>query len=191
MRRFLGPVLLLVAIVLAVAAWAVSVSAPEHHHSAVAVVAPPDVGKPAAVRIPALGVDEQLLPVGLLADGAMQTPPFGKVGWYALGPAPGAVGGAVIVAHVHGPQGDDVFAHLADLRPDDRIQVRGTSGGTTFTIDDVVQVPKEKLPYDRIWPERTSRRLLSLVTCGGRRTAAGYPDNTIVFAHAIGPGSGK
>lgn len=185
MRRFLGPVLLAIAVVLGVAAWAVSVSEPDTHRRAVSVGVPPDVGRPASVRIAALGIDEPLRPVGLLADGAMETPPFGEVGWYGLGPAPGAVGGAVIVAHVHGPAGDDVFAHLADLRVGDQVEVRGKTGQTTFAIDDVVQVPKEELPYGRIWPERTSRRLLSLVTCGGRRTVMGYPDNTIVFAHAI------
>jgi sortase (surface protein transpeptidase) len=191
MRRFLGPVLLVVAVILAVAAWAVSVSEPDADHRALPMVAPPDVGKPIDVRIPALGVAEPLRPVGMLADGAMETPPFGDVGWYALGPAPGTVGGAVIVAHVHGPQGDDVFAHLADLNTGDRVEVGSRAGRTTFAVDDVVQVPKEELPYGRIWPDRTSRRLLSLITCGGRRTAAGYADNTIVFAHAIARGSRK
>jgi sortase (surface protein transpeptidase) len=184
-------VLLVVAVILGVTAWAVSVSEPDVARRALSTVAPPDVGKPIDVRIPALGVDEPLRPVGLLADGAMETPPFGEVGWYALGPAPGTVGGAVIVAHVHGPQGDDVFAHLADLNAGDRVDVRSRSGQTTFAVDDVLQVPKEKLPYGRIWPERTSRRLLSLITCGGRRTAAGYVDNTIVFAHAVRRGSAK
>ena len=140
--------------------------------------------QPTKVVIPDIGVAEGLEPVGLLPDGAMETPPFGKVGWYDEGPPPGAVGAAVIVAHVHGPQGDDVFARLHELRRHDRFRVETTLGSVEFEVDELVQVDKEDLPYDRMWPD-TDRRLVSLITCGGKRTANGYPLNTIVFAHAI------
>lgn len=140
--------------------------------------------QPTRVVIPDIGVAEPLRPVGLLPDGAMETPPYGKVGWYDEGPPPGAVGAAVIVAHVHGPQGDDVFARLHELRPDDRFTVETTVGSVEFQVDDLVQVAKENLPYERMWPD-TDRRLVSLITCGGKRTASGYPLNTIVFAHAV------
>lgn len=140
--------------------------------------------QPTRVVIPDIDVAEALRPVGLLPDGAMETPPYGKVGWYDEGPPPGAVGAAVIVAHVHGPQGDDVFARLHELRRRDRFSVDTTAGTVEFEVDDLVQVAKEDLPYDRMWPD-TDRRLVSLITCGGKRTASGYPLNTIVFAHAI------
>ncbi|HKY58993.1 MAG TPA: sortase [Aeromicrobium sp.] len=140
--------------------------------------------EPTRVVIPDIGVSEPLQPVGLLPDGAMETPPFGEVGWYDEGPPPGAPGAAVIVAHVHGPQGDDVFARLHELRRHDRFRVDTTLGTVVFEVDDLVQVDKDDLPYDRMWPE-TDRRLVSLITCGGKRTANGYPLNTIVFAHAI------
>jgi LPXTG-site transpeptidase (sortase) family protein len=140
--------------------------------------------EPTRVVIPDIDVAEALQPVGLLPDGAMETPPFGKVGWYDEGPPPGAVGAAVIVAHVHGPQGDDVFARLHELRRHDRFRVETTVGSVVFEVDELVQVDKADLPYDRMWPD-TSRRLVSLITCGGKRTASGYPLNTIVFAHAI------
>lgn len=147
-------------------------------------VLPSGDSRPTRVVIPAIAVDDGLQPVGLLSDGAMETPPFGKVGWYDEGPPPGAVGAAVIVAHVHGPQGDDVFARLHELRRHDRFRVDTTDGSVEFEVDDLVQVAKEDLPYDRMWPD-THRRLVSLITCGGKRTAAGYPLNTIVFAHAV------
>lgn len=140
--------------------------------------------RPTRVVIPDIGVDEGLQPVGLLPDGAMETPPFGKVGWYDEGPPPGAAGAAVIVAHVHGPQGDDVFARLHELKRHDRFRVDTTLGSVEFEVDDLVQVDKEDLPYDRMWPD-TDRRLVSLITCGGKRTASGYTQNTIAFAHAI------
>ena len=149
--------------------------------------APRQVGRPTRLRIPAIGVDEGLHGVGLKSDGAMETPDFGDAGWYDRGPRPGAAGPAVIVAHVHGPAGDDVFAELHELRPGDRITVRRTDGTSSFVVDSVEQAPKEALPYDRIWAA-TDAAVLRLITCGGKPDPVTrmYPDNTIVYAHLAG-----
>jgi sortase (surface protein transpeptidase) len=142
------------------------------------------VGKPKRVVIPAIGVDEDLYGIGLKPDGAMETPDFGDAGWYDLGPRPGAPGPAVIVAHVHGPDGDDVFAELHELEPGDRVTVRDTSGSSTFVVDSVERAKKESLPYKRIWTD-TKQAVLRLITCGGKPDPVTrmYPDNTIVYAH--------
>lgn len=155
-------------------------SAPEQR------TAPARVGAPTLLDIPALAVRERLHPVGLKSDGAMQTPDFGDVGWYEPGPRPGAAGPSVIVAHVHGPQGDDVFADLDQLRPGDRVQVRRTDGVTTFVVDSVESNAKEALPHSRIWRD-SEYALLRLITCGGEPDPVTrmYPDNTVVYAHAI------
>ncbi len=148
------------------------------------VRAPRHVGAPTRLLVPAIHVDERLFGVGLKADGAMETPQFGEAGWYELGPRPGARGPAVIVAHVHGPAGDDVFARLHELRPGDTVTVRRTDGVATFVVDDVDLVRKEALPYHRIW-KRSDQALLRLITCGGEPDPVTrmYPDNTIVYAH--------
>lgn len=142
------------------------------------------VGRPTRVAIPAIGVSEPLYGVGLRSDGAMQTPAFGDAGWYDLGPRPGAPGPAVLVAHVHGPDGDDVFARLHELEPGDRVTVRRTDGSSTFVVDAVEQTPKESLPHDRIWAP-TGSPVLRLITCGGvpDPVTRMYPDNTVVYAH--------
>ncbi|MGY2875007.1 LPXTG-site transpeptidase (sortase) family protein [Marmoricola sp. URHA0025 HA25] len=147
-------------------------------------VAPRHVGRPTHLEIPAIHVDEGLYGVGLKSDGAMETPAFGDAGWYDLGPRPGAAGPAVIVAHVHGPAGDDVFARLHDLEPGDRVTVRRTDGVSTFVVDSVEHASKEALPYDRIWA-KTDQSVLRLITCGGKPDPVTrmYPDNTIVYAH--------
>ena len=142
------------------------------------------VGRPTHVAIPAIGVDEDLYGVGLESDGAMETPGFGDAGWYDEGPRPGAPGPAVIVAHVHGPAGDDVFAELDELKPGDRVTVRDTKGASTFVVDTVESARKEALPYHRIWND-TDHPVLRLITCGGKPDPVTrmYPDNTIVYAH--------
>lgn len=143
------------------------------------------VAAPTQIEVPAIGVDERLTGRGLKADGSLDTPDFGRASWYSPGPRPGEPGGAVVVAHVHGPDGPDVFWDLARLRKGDTIEVHRPGAVATFVVDAVEDVPKERLPYDRIWPAG-GEPLLRLITCGGTRTANGYPDNTIVFAHLLG-----
>lgn len=150
------------------------------------VLAPRTVGEPTRLLIPAVGVDEHLDPVGLKPDGAMQTPDFGDAGWYRLGPRPGAAGPAVVVAHVHGPGGDDVFARLHTLRRGDRVTVRRADGAAVFVVERVERARKTALPYARIW-NRTTQPELRLITCGGRPDPVTrmYPDNTIVYARWV------
>lgn len=142
-----------------------------------------DVGRPTELIIPAIGVRERLQPVGLKPDGAMQTPDSGDAGWYRLGPRPGAPGPAVVLAHVHGRYGDDVFTRLHELEPGDRVTVRRTDGASTFVVESQELVAKERLPYDRIWND-SERPLLRLITCGGKPDpdTGRYPANTIVYA---------
>ena len=145
-----------------------------------------NAGKPTRVEIPAIEVDEKLHGVGLNGDGSMEMPDFGDAAWYDPGPRPGASGPAVLVAHVHGPAGDDVFARLHELEPGDEVTVSRTDGTSTFVVESSEQVAKEDLPVDRIWPE-TDDAVLRLVTCGGKFDPAigGYPDNTIVYARLV------
>src|SRR5918993_1828837 len=57
-------------------------------------VAPPGAGSPPVrLVIPAIGVATRLVRLGLEADGAMAVPAdYGRAGWFAEGPAPGAGG---------------------------------------------------------------------------------------------------
>jgi LPXTG-site transpeptidase (sortase) family protein len=144
------------------------------------------VGDPVRVVIPAIGVDEGLSGLGLEPGGAMEMPDFGDAGWYDEGPRPGDPGPAVVVAHVRGPAGPDVFRDLSTLRAGDRVVVRGTDGRARFVVESVETVAKEQLPYDRIWPD-TDDRLLRLITCGGTPdpNGGGFPANTIVYAHRV------
>ncbi|WP_278257282.1 hypothetical protein [Nocardioides convexus] len=75
------------------------------------------VAEPTRIEVPALGVDEPLTGRGLKPDGTLDTPDFGAAAWYAPGPRPGEPGGAVVVAHVHGPDGPDVFSEPGHPAP--------------------------------------------------------------------------
>lgn len=143
---------------------------------------------PVRITVPAIGVDAQIVAVGLEDDGAMQTPDFGLAGWYTEGPRPGDTGPAVVVAHVDSRQGPDVFYDLQDLNPGDEITIQQTDGRTArFRVDSPPeQLDKDELPADRIWAP-TPQPALRLITCGGEfdESVRHYTDNIIVFASAL------
>lgn len=144
----------------------------------------PQVAEPTQVSIPAIGVQAKVVPVGLGADGQMQTPNFGLAAWYTEGPRPGAPGPAVVVAHVDSYEGPDVFFRLKELTAGDKITITrsdGTAG--TWVVDSSEQNAKDALPTARIW-NRTSEPVLRLITCGGAfdRNIRSYTDNVVVYA---------
>ena len=145
-----------------------------------------DPAEPVRIEIPAIGVDDEVVPVGLLDDGAMAVPDFGLAGWYELGPKPGAPGPAVVAAHVDSREGPDVFYGLHELEPGDEIHLHDADGDTeTFTVTDREQAAKDELPTDRIWHDAPDDEpTLRLITCGGTFDHAerSYQDNIIVYA---------
>lgn len=142
------------------------------------------VAAPVAVSIPAIDVESDLVGVGLLPDGQMQTPDFGLAGWYTEGPRPGDPGPAVIAAHVDSYEGPDVFFRLSELAAGEEITVSradGTSG--TWVVQRSEQTDKDALPTASIWND-TDEPVLRLITCGGAfdRDIRSYEDNVVVYA---------
>lgn len=144
----------------------------------------PEVADPSRIRIPSIGVDARIVKVGLKGNGDMETPSFGKAGWYSKGPRPGQDGPAVVVAHVDSKTGPDVFAKLKNLSKGAEILVTDKSGKTyEFVMEKQVQSLKTKLPAKDIWGP-TDGPALRLITCGGafNQQTRHYEKNTIAFA---------
>jgi sortase (surface protein transpeptidase) len=145
------------------------------------------IEQPARVVIPSIDVDAALVGVGLKANGDMEVPSFGLAGWYTLGPAPGAAGPAVIVAHVDSRQGPDVFYRLSEVSPGDEIMVYGKDGSVAiFVVEGKEQQLKTELPVQRIWND-TPYSVLRLITCGGDfdYSSRHYRSNVIVYASLV------
>jgi sortase (surface protein transpeptidase) len=146
-----------------------------------------EVADPVRIRIPSVGIDAEVVGVGLQDDGAMETPDFGLAGWYTEGPRPGASGPSVVVAHVDSTAGPDVFYRLKDLRPGAEIHIDRHDGSTaTWVSGHSEQTDKDALPIDEIWPH-TREPVLRLITCGGTfdRSTGHYRDNLIVYADPL------
>lgn len=148
---------------------------------------------PATLRIPAIGVDSPVDQVGLNPDRTMEVPAEGSPGydhaaWFRYSVTPGRQGPSVLIGHVDSAtSGPSVFYELGRLRPGDRADVVRADGVTvTFEVTEVVVVPKDAFPTDRVYgPTRGPE--LRLITCGGSfdAGAGSYRDNTVVFARAV------
>jgi sortase (surface protein transpeptidase) len=137
------------------------------------------------VSIPRIGVRSTLVGLGLEADGAMEVPGDpARAGWFTRGPAPGALGPAVIAGHVTWNGTPGVFYRLGKLRRGDRIVVTREDGtAAVFVVDKVARYAKARFPVRTVFGA-IDHAGLRLITCGGTydSTRYRYPDNVVVFA---------
>lgn len=152
------------------------------------VAMPPSV--PVRVQIPAIGVDSELMDLGLKPDGTLEVPPEGfPAGWYTGAPTPGEVGPAIIAGHVDW-SGPGVFYDLHRLRPDDQVTVQRADGSAAvFRITRVEQYSKDAFPTEEVYGD-VDHAGLRLITCGGvfNRVTGSHDDNIVVFAELVEPG---
>jgi LPXTG-site transpeptidase (sortase) family protein len=144
---------------------------------------------PVGLNIPEIGLHVRGIDhLGVTRSGALETPSLAhvdEVGWYEYGPTPGQRGAAVLAGHVDSLTRQAIFYRLHDLRRGDAVSVRRADGSTvTFTVDEVVRVPKAHFPTEKVYGD-PGYPALRLITCGGRfdRATGHYLSNIVVFAH--------
>ena len=89
--------------------------------------------EPVALRIPAIGVQSNLIKLGLNPDNSLEVPQPGpdydKAGWFTGSPAPGEVGPAVIEGHIDSAaNGPSVFFQLGAVTPGNDIEIDRADG---------------------------------------------------------------
>ncbi|GAA4714007.1 hypothetical protein GCM10023215_66350 [Pseudonocardia yuanmonensis] len=157
---------------------------------AAAPAAPLAPSAPARLEVPSIGVASgPLLKLGLTADGALEVPGDAPtVGWFGLGPTPGATGPAVLAAHVDYAGVPGTFHRLSAVAVGDEIRVARADGSTAlFTAYRVAQYPKSGFPTEEVYGD-TPGAELRLITCGGAfdGTTRSYADNVVVYARLTG-----
>ena len=147
------------------------------------------VSLPVSLTIPAIGVQTNIIHLGLTASGALQVPSSTAVaGWYTGSPRPGAVGSAVIAGHIDSKSGPGVFFQLSSLHPGDRVYVRRADGTlAVFKVTAVSQFAKDSFPTSAVYGAVPDSEL-RLITCGGTfdPQLGSYLSNTVVYAVATG-----
>lgn len=140
---------------------------------------------PTRVRVPSIGVDTDLMSLGLNADNTLEVPPEGfPAGWFTGAPTPGELGPAVIAGHVDWTTGPAVFYDLHRTKVGDDILVDREDGSTVvFTVLSVEKFSKEEFPTERVYGN-LDHAGLRLITCGGKFDwdTGHYVDNVVVFA---------
>jgi len=144
---------------------------------------------PTRVTVPAIGLDEPLIGLGIAETGAMEVPvDADDVGWFTGGGRPGGRGPTVIAAHVDSTTGPAVFARLSELVPGDEVSVTSVTGtAVRYVVDEVLDVPKAEFPTGRVFGAQPTDQL-RLITCGGvfDRGSGHYDQNRVVFASPVG-----
>ena len=158
------------------------------------IVAPPQsaqpvpVASPVSLTIPLIGVQTQLITLGLATGGALQVPSSTSVaGWYTGSPRPGAVGSAIIVGHIDSLSRAGVFYRLSELRRGDDVYVKRADGTTAeFRVTSIQTYLKDQFPTGQVYGP-TPDAELRLITCGGAFDSATrhYLSNIVVYATEV------
>lgn len=97
----------------------------------------------------------------------MEIPTPTLAGWYRRGPAPGALGPAVLVGHVDTYKGPAVFYRLTGIRRGDKVHVLRADGSRfNFIITKVTTVRKSAFPSRAVFGP-TDNADIRLITCTG------------------------
>ena len=143
---------------------------------------------PRSLRFEAVGVDDEIRPVGIDDDGEMEIPDESEICWWEFGSSPGLPGATVLAAHVSWNDALGPFYRLGDAELGDRVEV--TAGDGTVRVYQVIErtmYVKDGLPADRIWTT-TGDETLVLITCGGdfNPSIHRYRHNIVVYAVPVG-----
>ncbi len=145
---------------------------------------------PAGLIIPTLGIDQPLIQLGIMADGALEAPRNRTdIGWWSDGPAPDETGAVVVAAHVSFNGDPAVFAALSTMEPGELIYLPLVDGTlAVYQVVSVEQFPKAEFPDARVYTREGPTRL-RLITCGGDVNPATrhFVDNVVVFADRVDP----
>jgi sortase A len=145
-----------------------------------------EVATPQILDIPSAKVHATIESVGLDAKKRMDVPKQNEhVGWYSLGPKPGAIGNAVLDGHLDTATGAPaVFYYLEDINIGDTITVTDQKGQVFhFVVTNKQSYPWDNFPLDDIFgPSNTAH--LHLITCQGiwNETSHNYSQRLVVSA---------
>ena len=158
-------------------------AAPVVMHRVVATPKPIPVFTPTRLEIPKIGVDNPVVPVYTTTDGRMGAPTTAAdVGWWAGRKA--GKGNVLLDGHHDWNGVEGSFYRLADLKPGDRVIVKGDK-------------PDQVLTYKIIWVKNFDRNInakellngkagqvATLITCGGTFDTIAHTHRERVVARA-------
>jgi Sortase domain len=141
--------------------------------------------RPTRLLVGAIGVDAEVIPIGLDVNRALAVPRDAQItGWWSGGSVPGESGPTVIVGHFDSKVASGVFAKLQTLRKGASITIEDSEGSKyVYEVVQMEHLHKTAFPTEKVYGP-TDGSTLRLVTCGGKfnRATGHYVDNTIAYA---------
>lgn len=135
--------------------------------SAAAVIDAPARPSPTHLRLPAVGIDGPITPVGIADDRQLDIPPAELAGWYEHSSTPLTGGASVIAAHVDFGGRPGLFFTLGQTEVGDVVEIElGDGTRLRYVVSDVSLHDKTALPAAELF-RRAGPHVLHLVTCGG------------------------
>lgn len=152
-------------------------------------VEPIQVSAPVELGIAQLGVQAEIVPVGVDQDGQVVIPEdIAQVGWYKFGATPGSgQGSSVLVGHRDGRNyGKGAFYNVGSLKPGDTVTLRNAEDQVvTYRVTGRESTYKEELPMRELFRE-TGEEVLTLISCiGAYIPGVGYDQNVVITAVPI------
>lgn len=144
---------------------------------------------PEALVIPAIGVNGELLTLGVTRKDTVRQPSVPtKAGWFGQSAVPGDPGVSVIVGYIRKSESQPgVFARLSGLKVGHRISVRRSdSTVAVFRVDEIATYPKGRFPTSKVYAA-TADAELRVITGGGTLGPKDPPGNVVVYASLVGP----
>lgn len=149
----------------------------------------PIISSPESIRIKSIGLDLNLVPVGLDEEGVMETPQnWQEAGWYIRGGKPGEPKNLIINGHLDTSQGAPAaFFNLAKLKYGDVVEVRDEYG-RIFTYKVVILSYLDVKDPSRleVLKDEKDQSTLTLITCSGNYLqGTGYDKRLVVKAQSL------
>jgi LPXTG-site transpeptidase (sortase) family protein len=143
---------------------------------------------PTRLQIPAIHLDTQVEPVGILSNGQMGVPTsFSTVGVLNPWTMPGEEGNAVIAGHFDHYTGPAIFYNLRKLKPGDKVMVSDKTGAKlTFIVKEVQAFKTQDAPLERIFGN-SQKVQLNLITCAGKfnKKTRHHAKRLVVFTELV------
>ncbi|MES2436887.1 MAG: class F sortase [Patescibacteria group bacterium] len=148
-----------------------------------------DIIEPKRLLIPALKVLSPIVGMGQTPEGRMAVPDnYTEVGWYNLGTRPGAIGSAVMGAHVdNGSTLHGVFKNLKKLKIGDDIYVLDQfNNALHYRVTEKTIYPYRSKDTEKVFSRNDARRL-NLITCYGTWLPKEntYDRRLVIFAELV------
>jgi LPXTG-site transpeptidase (sortase) family protein len=143
------------------------------------------------LTLPSIGVNADVVVVGVDPDGTMQTPRGPRdVGWYSFSARPGQAGNIVMTGHVdYINYGRAVFGRLDELREgDEAVVTLGDGASFQYRVSTVRSYDEATAPVSEIVGP-TPVETLTLITCTGvfDRPLRTYDRRLVVQAQRVRP----